>query len=112
MAGLGILFLGMGMMIAAMIPLCNSEGFIRLMTKFSNPLLGILAGAGFTAIIQSSSVSVGILQALSVSGLIGIDSAVLVLFGQNIGTCITAVPSSIGANRYAKRTTLIHLMWC
>lgn len=110
-AGLGILFLGMGMMSAAMIPLRNSEGFVRLMTKFSNPLLGILAGAGFTAIIQSSSASVGILQALAVSGLIGIDSAVFVLFGQNIGTCITAVLASIGANRDAKRTTLIHLMF-
>ena len=61
------------------------------MTKFSNPFLGILAGAAFTAIIQSSSASVGILQALAVSGLIGLDSAVFVLFGQNIGTCITAV---------------------
>lgn len=110
-AGLGILFLGMGMMSAAMIPLRNSESFVRLMTKFSNPLLGILAGAGFTAIIQSSSASVGILQALAVSGLIGIDSAVFVLFGQNIGTCITAVLASIGANRDAKRTTLIHLMF-
>ena len=110
-AGLGILFLGMGTMSAAMIPLRNSESFVRLMTKFSNPLLGILAGAGFTAIIQSSSASVGILQALAVSGLIGIDSAVFVLFGQNIGTCITAVLASIGANRDAKRTTLIHLMF-
>lgn len=111
MAGLGILFLGMGMMSAAMIPLRESEAFVRLMTKFSNPFLGILAGAVFTAIIQSSSASVGILQALAVSGLIGLDSAVFVLFGQNIGTCITAALASIGANRDAKRTTLIHLMF-
>ena len=110
-AGLGILFLGMGMMSAAMIPLRESEAFVRLMTKFSNPFLGILAGAVFTAIIQSSSASVGILQALAVSGLIGLDSAVFVLFGQNIGTCITAALASIGANRDAKRTTLIHLMF-
>ena len=110
-AGLGILFLGMGMMSAAMIPLRNSEGFVRLMTKFSNPLLGILAGAGFTAIIQSSSASVGILQALAVSGLIGIDSAVFVLFGQNIGTCITALISSVGASKNAKRTAMIHLFF-
>ena len=110
-AGLGILFLGMGMMSAAMIPLRESPHFVNLMTKFSNPLLGILAGAAFTAIIQSSSASVGILQALAVSGLIGLDSAVFVLFGQNIGTCITAVLASIGANRDAKRTTLIHLIF-
>ena len=84
-AGLGILFLGMGMMSAAMIPLRDSQHFVNLMTKFSNPFLGILAGAAFTAIIQSSSASVGILQALAVSGLIGLDSAVFVLFGQNIG---------------------------
>ena len=110
-AGLGILFLGMGMMSAAMIPLRDSQHFVNLMTKFSNPFLGILAGAAFTAIIQSSSASVGILQALAVSGLIGLDSAVFVLFGQNIGTCITAVLDSIGANRDAKRTTLIHLIF-
>lgn len=110
-AGLGILFLGMEMMSAAMIPLRDSRHFVNLMTKFSNPFLGILAGAAFTAIIQSSSASVGILQALAVSGLIGLDSAVFVLFGQNIGTCITAVLASIGANRDAKRTTLIHLIF-
>ena len=110
-AGLGILFLGMEMMSAAMIPLRDSRHFVNLMTKFSNPFLGILAGAAFTAVIQSSSASVGILQALAVSGLIGLDSAVFVLFGQNIGTCITAVLASIGANRDAKRTTLIHLIF-
>lgn len=110
-AGLGILFLGMGMMSESMIPLRESPAFVRMMTKFSNPMFGILAGAVFTAIIQSSSASVGILQALAVSGLIGLDSAVFVLFGQNIGTCITAALASIGANRDAKRTTLIHLMF-
>ena len=110
-AGLGILFLGMGMMGDAMVPLGKSEAFVSLMTRFSNPFLGILAGALFTAIIQSSSASVGILQALAVSGLIGIDSAVFVLFGQNIGTCITAALASIGASRDAKRATLIHLMF-
>ena len=92
-AGLGILFIGMGMMGEAMVPLRESEVFVNLMTRFSNPLLGILAGAAFTAIIQSSSASVGILQALAVSGLIGLDSAVFVLFGQNIGTCITPPPA-------------------
>ena len=103
-AGLGVLFLGMEMMSTAMLPLRESQAFIDLMTRFSNPVLGILAGTIFTAIIQSSSASVGILQALASSGLIGLSSAVYVLFGQNIGTCITAVLASIGTSRNAKRT--------
>ncbi len=111
MAGLGVLFIGMDMMSTAMTPLRDSQAFINLMTRFSNPLLGILAGAVFTAIIQSSSASVGILQTLANSGLIGLPSAVYVLFGQNIGTCITAVLASIGTSRNAKRTTVIHLMF-
>ena len=111
LAGLGVLFIGMDMMSSAMSPLRESEAFINLMSTFSNPLLGILAGAGFTAVIQSSSASVGILQALANSGVIGLPSAVLVLFGQNIGTCITAVLASIGTNRNAKRATIIHLMF-
>lgn len=111
MAGLGVLFIGMDMMGAAMVPLRESEGFISLMTRFSNPVLGILAGMIFTAIIQSSSASVGILQALASSGLISFSSSVFVLFGQNIGTCITAVLASIGTSRNAKRTTIIHLLF-
>lgn len=110
-AGLGILFMGMDMMGAAMQPLQESEAFISLMTKFSNPLLGILVGAIFTAVIQSSSASVGILQALASTGMIPLSSAVFVLFGQNIGTCITAVLASIGMKVNAKRTTAIHLMF-
>ena len=110
-AGLGVLFIGMDMMSAAMMPLRESEMFISLMTKFSNPVLGILAGMVFTAIIQSSSASVGILQALASNGLIAFPNAVFVLFGQNIGTCITAVLASIGTSRSAKRTTIIHLMF-
>ncbi len=109
LAGLGVLFIGMGMMSDAMVPLRESQVFIDLMTKFTNPILGILAGAVFTAVIQSSSASVGILQALAMAGLIDFKAAVFVLFGQNIGTCITAVLASIGANRSAKRTTVIHL---
>lgn len=108
-AGLGVLFIGMDMMSSSMMPLRESETFISLMTKFSNPLLGILAGAAFTAVIQSSSASVGILQALATSGVVNLSSAVYVLFGQNIGTCITAVLASIGTSRNAKRTTIIHL---
>lgn len=111
LAGLGVLFIGMEMMGDAMYPLRESEAFISLMTEFSNPLLGILAGAAFTAIIQSSSASVGILQALAGSGVVPFTSAVYILFGQNIGTCITAVLASIGTSRSAKRTTIIHLMF-
>lgn len=110
-AGLGILFMGMDMMGAAMSPLKESEAFISLMTKFDNPLLGILVGALFTAVIQSSSASVGILQALASTGMIPLSSAVFVLFGQNIGTCITAVLVSIGMKVNAKRTTVIHLLF-
>lgn len=108
-AGLGVLFIGMDMMGGSMEPLKESESFISIMTEFSNPALGILAGAVFTAVIQSSSASVGILQTLANEELIAFDSAVFVLFGQNIGTCITAVLASIGTNRSAKRTTIIHL---
>ena len=110
-AGLGVLFLGMGMMSDAMMPLRESQFFIDLMTQMSNPLLGILVGMVFTAIIQSSSASVGILQTLAASGLIGLHSAAFILFGQNIGTCITAVLAAIGTSRSAKRTTIIHLLF-
>ena len=110
-AGLGILFIGMDMMGAAMEPLQESEAFINLMTQFSNPLIGILVGAVFTAVIQSSSASVGILQALAATGMIPLSGAVYVLFGQNIGTCITAVLASIGTKVNARRTTIIHLMF-
>ena len=105
------IFMGMDMMGAAMSPLKESEAFISLMTKFDNPLLGILVGALFTAVIQSSSASVGILQALASTGMIPLSSAVFVLFGQNIGTCITAVLASIGMKVNAKRTTVIHLLF-
>ena len=109
LAGLGILFIGMNMMSTAMEPLGQSAGFINLLTRFENPILGILAGIVFTALIQSSSASVGILQALAASGVITLNSAAFVLFGQNIGTCITALLASIGTNRNAKRTTIIHI---
>lgn len=108
-AGLGVLFIGMDMMGAAMKPLQESEAFVGLLTKFENPILGILAGTVFTALIQSSSASVGILQALAGSGVIQLSSAAYVLFGQNIGTCITALLASVGTNRNAKRTTIIHI---
>lgn len=110
-AGLGVLFIGMGMMGDAMAPLQQSETFIGFMSNFNNPLVGILIGAVFTAIIQSSSASVGILQALASTGAVPLSSAVFILFGQNIGTCITAVLASIGTKVNAKRTTVIHLMF-
>lgn len=111
LGGFGMLFIGMDMMGTAMEPLREFPPFIELMTSFTNPVYGIMAGAVFTALIQSSSASVGILQTLAEAGLIPFSSAVFVLFGMNIGTCITAVLASIGTNRSAKRTTVIHLMF-
>lgn len=111
LAGLGILFIGMDMMGNAMKPLAESPSFVNILTKFENPILGILTGTVFTAIIQSSSASVGILQALAKSGAIGLNSAAFILFGQNIGTCITALLASVGTNVNARRTTLIHIMF-
>lgn len=111
LGGLGVLFIGMDMMSGAMVPLREMPAFVNLMTTFSNPVLGILAGALFTAVIQSSSASVGILQALANSGVLGLGSAVYVLFGQNIGTCVTAVLASVGTGRNAKRATVIHLLF-
>lgn len=108
-AGLGVLFIGMDMMSAAMKPLAEMEEFVGLLSKFENPILGILAGTIFTAIIQSSSASVGILQALAMSGAVTLNSAAFVLFGQNIGTCVTALLASVGASRNAKRTTIVHI---
>lgn len=110
-AGLGILFMGMNMMSDSMSGLRDSQEFVNAVTNLSNPALGILAGTVFTAIIQSSSASVGILQALAMSGAISLSSSVYVLFGQNIGTCITAVLASVGTSRNARRTTIIHLLF-
>ena len=111
LAGLGVLFIGMEMMSSSMEPLREWPAFVEMVSTFSNPLVGIAAGMLFTAIIQSSSASVGILQAMAAGGIVGLDSAVYVLFGQNIGTCITAVLASFGTSRNAKRTTIIHLMF-
>ena len=110
-AGLGILFMGMDMMGAAMSPLKESEAFISLMTKFDNPLLGILVGALFTAVIQSSSASVGILQALAVTGSVSYAAAIPIIMGQNIGTTVTAMLSSIGTNKNARRAAVVHLLF-
>ena len=107
--GLGILFIGMETMSSAMVPLRTMPEFVGLISKFQNPFIGILVGALFTALIQSSSASVGILQSLAKSGVMTLSSSIYVLFGQNIGTCITSVLASIGTSKNAKRTTVIHL---
>ena len=110
-AGIGILFIGMNMMSSSMKPLQNEPAFINLLSEFDNPLLGIGVGALFTAVIQSSAASIGILQTLANNGIIALSGAAFVLFGQNIGTCITAFLASIGTNRNAKRTMLIHVLF-
>ncbi|MDY6037571.1 MAG: Na/Pi cotransporter family protein [Eubacterium sp.] len=110
-AGLGFLFLGMELMSEAMEPLRDVPAFREMLTSFSNPLFGVLFGLVFTGIIQSSAASVGILQILTTSGALSFHSAVFVLFGGNIGTCVTAFLASIGTNRNAKRAMLIHLMF-
>ena len=110
-AGFGVLFMGMTNMGDALAPLSESQMFKDMMSTFSNPLLGVLIGLVFTAIIQSSSASVGVLMALAGQGVVPIESAVFVIFGQNIGTCVTAVLSCIGTNRTAKRTATVHLLF-
>lgn len=109
MVGFAILMTGMDTMSAAVKPLANVPEFTNILLMFSNPLLGMTAGAILTAIIQSSSASVGILQALCVSGIVTTGTALPIIMGQNIGTCVTAMISSIGASKNAKRTALIHL---
>ena len=107
--GFTILMYGMNMMSDAVEPLKDMPGFADLFTKFQNPLLGVLVGAVLTAVIQSSSASVGILQALSLTGVITYSAAFPIIMGQNIGTCITAVMSSIGASRSARKVSIIHI---
>ena len=107
--GFCILFTGMFNMEAAVSPLSESPEFAGLFASFSNPVIGVLVGAGVTAIIQSSSASIGILQALSSTGIITWSSAIPIILGQNIGTCITPILASIGASKNAKRTAAVHL---
>lgn len=109
--GFGILFVGLTLMSDAMKPLQDNEAFRNFFINFKNPIIGVLIGTVLTAVIQSSSASVGILQALAVSGLIGLDAAVFVILGQNIGTCFTAIISAIGTSANSKRTAGIHLMF-
>ncbi len=109
--GFGVLFVGMNLMSQAMLPLQENEAFRHFLVNFRNPIVGVAVGAIFTAVLQSSSASVGILQALAMLGLIGLDNAVYVILGQNIGTCITAVLAAIGTSANSKRTAGIHLMF-
>ena len=107
--GFAILMTGMTTMSDAVAPLQNEEWFTSLFVRFSNPILGVLVGAVVTGIIQSSSASVGILQALSSTGVITYGSAIPIIMGQNIGTCVTALLSSVGANKNARRAAMVHL---
>ena len=107
--GFAVLMFGMETMSSAVEPLASDPAFMRLFTMFQNPLLGLAAGAVLTAIIQSSSASVGILQALAATGAVSWGAAVPIIMGQNIGTCVTALLSSVGAQRNAKRAALVHL---
>lgn len=107
--GFAVLMFGMESMSDAVAPLRDVPAFTGLLTKFSNPVLGVAAGALLTAVIQSSSASVGILQALTATGTITVSSAFPIILGQNIGTCITAIISSAGTNKNAKRTAVVHL---
>ncbi len=107
--GFATLMFGMDTMSSAVSGLKNIEWFQELFIMFTNPILGVLAGAVLTAIIQSSSASVGILQALSATGRVSYGAAIPIIMGQNIGTCVTAMLSSVGANKNAKRTALVHL---
>ena len=109
LVGFAILMFGMDTMTGAIKPLAEVPWFKELLVKFSNPILGLLAGAILTAIIQSSSASVGILQAMSMNGLITFGTAFPIIMGQNIGTCVTALISSIGASKNGKRTAFVHL---
>ena len=107
--GFAVLMIGMSTMSDAVSGLKNDEGFKSILTMFSNPILGILAGTALTAIVQSSSASVGILQALSSTGAISFGAAMPIIMGQNIGTCVTALISSFGANKNGKRAAFVHL---
>ena len=120
LVGFAILMFGMDVMSGAVEPLKNVPEFVNILTMFNNPIFGILAGAILTGIIQSSSASVGILQALSQTGAITYSMAIPIIMGQNIGTCVTAMLSCIGAKKNAKRAAFVHLyfniigtvVWC
>lgn len=109
LVGFAVLMFGMMLMSSSVAPLADSPAFARLLTAFRNPLLGVLTGLVVTAVIQSSAASIGMLQALSMTGGITYGIAIPIIMGQNIGTCATAILSSIGVSRNAKRVAAIHL---
>ena len=109
--GFATLMFGMDTMSGAVAGLKDVPAFVQLFVLFKNPVLGMLAGALLTAIIQSSSASVGILQALAMTGAVSYGAAVPIIMGQNIGTCVTALLSSVGANKNAKRAAVVHLLF-
>ena len=110
--GFGLLFVGISTMSASVAPLKDSEAFCSIFVKLGhNPVLGIIAGAVVTAVIQSSSASVGILQSLAAAGLVPFGAAIYIIMGQNIGTCVTAILSSMGAKKNAKTAALMHLLF-
>ena len=107
--GFAVLMYGMSSMSGAVAPLKDSAAFIELLTRFSNPLLGVLVGAVVTGVIQSSAASVGILQTLAATGQISYGVAIPIIMGQNIGTCVTALISSIGVNKNARKVAVVHI---
>ena len=107
--GFGVLMIGMELMADAVKPLAASPTFQSVLLKFANPIIGVLVGTIFTAIIQSSSASVGILQAFSLTGVVSYSVAIPIIVGQNIGTCVSAMISSIGAGKNARRASFVHL---
>ena len=110
--GFGLLFVGISTMSVSVAPLKDSEAFCSIFVKLGhNPILGIIAGAVVTAVIQSSSASVGILQSLAAAGLVPFGAAIYIIMGQNIGTCVTAILSSMGAKKNAKTAALMHLLF-
>jgi len=109
LVGLGILFTGMLSMSGAVKPLAELQAFRTLFATLSDPILGIIAGAVVTALLQSSSASVGILQAISSTGILKFSAAFPIIMGQNIGTCVTSIISAVGANKNAKRAAMVHL---
>ena len=118
--GFAVLMFGMDIMTDSVAPLADMPGFADLFLMFKNPVLGVIVGAVLTAIIQSSSASVGILQSLAMNGLVTYGAAIPIIMGQNIGTCITAILASFGTNKNARRASLVHLsfnvigtvVWC
>ncbi len=109
--GMGLLFIGMSSMETAMAPMQSSSAFQQMFASFSNPVLGVIVGALVTALLHSSAASVGILQALSATGVISFNIAFPLIMGQNIGTCLTSLVSSVGASKNAKRTAALHLIF-